>query len=194
MEAVHPSGGELEYLPVAGSVAAALMVRLMLPSQKSSRRLVACAIAAILVLGAAFALTTGAVAAGSRTARGQFESDVVVEGCTSPVGICTHGTLRGGVNAEFDFTATSLVPTADTAATSVLLYTGDIVLSNQFGTLTCKDAGAFQSAGSGAVSSVCTIVEGTGQYSGATGTIQFVGNFTLPEGGEGEYRAVINLQ
>lgn len=166
----------------------------MFRTQKSSRRLVAWGVAATLVLGATFALTSGAVAAGSHTARGLFESDVVVDGCTSPVGICTHGTLTGGVNAEFDFTATSLVPTADTAATSVLLYTGDIVVSHKFGTLTCKDAGAFQSAGAGAVSSVCTIVAGTGDYAGATGSIQFVGNFTLPDGGEGEYRAVINLQ
>ena len=139
-----------------------------------------------------FALTSQSAAAASKRARGQFSSNVVTEGCLSPVGICTAGTLTGGLNGSFEFTATSLVPTADTPTTSVLLYTGDIVVTTHHGTITCKDAGAFESTGAGAVSSVCHIVSGTGDYSGSTGSIQFVGNFTFEGGGEGEYRAVIN--
>ena len=148
----------------------------------------------LTVVGALLSAAAGGdVAAASRRARGHFASNVVTEGCTSPVGICTAGTLTGGVNGTFVFTATSLQPTADTPTTGVLLYTGDIVLTTRFGTLTCKDAGAFESTGSGAVSSVCAVVGGTGNLTGAAGTVQFVGNFTFEGGGEGEYRAVIDV-
>jgi hypothetical protein len=120
---------------------------------------------------------------------------VVVSGpdCLSSIGLCTRGTLSGGLKGEFFFTGTSLVPTADTATTGVVLYTGDIVLATKDGTLTCKDAGGFQTVGAGAVSSVCAIVSGTGRLAGASGTIQFVGNFTLADGGDGDYRASVSL-
>jgi hypothetical protein len=46
-------------------------------------------------------------------------------------------------------------------------------------------------SGDGAVSSVCAIVSGTGTLAGASGEIQFVGNFTS-NGGTGDYRATIS--
>ena len=147
----------------------------------------------ILVSLSLVTITSFDIFAASRHYRGQFASSVVVDGCTSAVTICTHGTLTGGLNGEFDFTATSLSPTIDSATTSVLTYTGDIEITSRDGTLFCKDAGAFQSVDPGAVSSVCTIVGGTGDYTGATGYIQFVGTFTFADGGDGEYRAVINV-
>ena len=145
-------------------------------------------------------LLVSIVATGSTTARaaanivGHFSS-VVVGGpeCLSPIGLCTRGTLSGGLKGEFFFTATSLVPTADTSTTGVVLYTGDIVLTTKDGTLTCKDAGGFQTVGAGAVASVCGIVAGTGRLAGASGTIQFVGTFTVADGGDGDYRASVSL-
>ena len=125
---------------------------------------------------------------------GHFSS-VVVGGpdCLSPIGLCTRGTLSGGLKGSFFFTATSLVPTADTPTTGVVLYTGEIVLTTKDGTLTCKDAGGFQTVGAGAVSSVCAIVAGTAGLAGASGTIQFVGTFTVADGGDGDYRASVSL-
>lgn len=144
------------------------------------------------------ALLVSIVAVGSTasaaTIVGHFSS-VVVSGpdCLSPIGLCTRGTLSGGLKGEFFFTATSLVPTADTPATGVVLYTGEIVLTTKDGTLTCRDAGGFQTVGAGAVSSVCAIVGGTADLTGASGTIQFVGNFTLADGGDGDYRGSVTL-
>jgi hypothetical protein len=63
-----------------------------------------------------------------------------------------------------------------------VLYTGDLSVRTKDGEFICKDAGAFRTTGDGAVSSLCTIVSGTGAYSGATGTIQFTG----ASGGNGD--------
>jgi len=132
--------------------------------------------------------------ASAATIVGHFSS-VVVTGpdCLSPIGLCTRGTLSGGLKGEFFFTATSLVPTADSPATGVVLYTGDILLTTKDGTLTCKDTGGFQTVGAGAVASVCAIVAGSGDLAGASGTIQFIGNFTFADGGDGDYRASVSL-
>jgi hypothetical protein len=138
-------------------------------------------------------IVTAIVAAASNEDHGKFASMVITAGCTSPVGICTAGTLTGGLKGSFEFTATSLVPTADTPSTSVLLYTGDIVVHTDGGDLLCKDAGAFESTGDGAVSSVCHITGGTGDFVGAQGQIQFVGTFTFAAGGNGDYRAVLDV-
>ena len=73
----------------------------------------------------------------------------------------------------------------------MFFYSGDLTLETKSGTVHCKDADAFESIGDGAVSSVCTIVAGTGEFAGVTGEIQFLGNFTAAAGGDGEYRAVL---
>lgn len=148
-----------------------------------------------LVITAAVAVAVPALdaVATAKQDHGRFSSMVVTTGCTSPVGICTAGTLTGGLKGRFEFTASSLVPTADTPTTSVFLYTGDIVVHTERGDLLCKDAGAFESTGDGAVSSVCHIIGGTGEFVGAQGQIQFVGTFTFDAGGDGEYRAVVDV-
>ena len=127
------------------------------------------------------------------TLRGHFSSDVDTEGCASIVGICTEGTLTGALKGIFSFTATSLTASADTPVTGVMFYTGDITLTTKDGVLFCKDAGAFDTEAPGAVSSVCSITGGTGEFTGASGTIQFVGTFTFTDGGNGEYRAMISV-
>ncbi len=148
-------------------------------------------LASVLLLSIVAVDSTANAAA---NAVGHFSS-VVVSGpdCLSPIALCTRGTLSGVLKGEFFFTATSLVPTADTPTTGVVLYTGDIVLTTKDGTLTCKDAGGFQTVAAGAVSSVCAIVGGTAGLAGASGTIQFVGTFTFADGGDGDYRASVSL-
>jgi hypothetical protein len=147
---------------------------------------------ASVLLISVVAVDSSVVAAAN--AVGHFRSAVVgPPDCLSPIGLCTQGTLSGGLKGDFFFTATSLVPTADTATTGVVLYTGDIVLTTKDGTLTCKDAGGFQTVGAGAVASVCAVVGGSAGLAGASGTIQFVGTFTVADGGDGDYRASISL-
>lgn len=130
------------------------------------------------------------VASAASRATGNFSSSVLPAAeCTSAIGICTRGTLTGGLKGEFSFVGTSLMPSADTPTTGVVFYTGDLTLTTKDGELRCKDAGALLTTGAGAVSSVCVIVGGTGGFAGATGTIQFTGTFTSASGGDGEYRA-----
>ena len=137
------------------------------------------------------AATTVTLSAATR--RGHFSSIVDTELCASIVGICTEGTLTGALKGIFSFTATSLTPSIDTATTGVVFYTGDLILTTKDGQLFCKDAGAFDGNEPGAVSSVCSISGGTGEFAGVSGTIQFVGTFTLAGGGDGEYRAMITV-
>jgi|SRR5688500_6629610 len=138
-----------------------------------------------------FAVAAATASVSAATKRGHFSSVVNTTTCASPVGICTEGTLTGALKGTFSFTATSLTPSADTAITGVMFYTGDITLTTRDGVLQCKDAGAFEVNAPGAVSSVCSIIGGTGEFAAASGTIQFVGTFTLADGGDGEYRAMI---
>ena len=144
--------------------------------------------AAALVIFVVVAATAGLSAA---TLRGHFSSVVDTETCASIVGICTDGTLTGALKGTFSFTATSLTPSADSPTTGVMFYTGDITLTTRDGLLFCKDAGAFDVNAPGAVSSVCSITGGTGEFAGASGTIQFLGTFTFADGGDGEYRAML---
>jgi hypothetical protein len=145
------------------------------------------AVSVLVVIGAATVW-----AAGTRSLSGHFSSTVVTgPTCQSPVGLCTDGSLTGGIKGSFSFTGTSLIPTVDTPTTGVVLYTGDLSVRAKDGEFTCKDAGAFRTSGDGAVSSVCTIVSGTGAYSGATGTIQFTGTFSSTSGGNGDYSGTL---
>ena len=151
------------------------------------------ALAGAVVVAATVVVFAASAVAGSNVVKGNFSS-VVVSGpdCPSPVGLCTQGELTGGLKGTFFFSASALIPTADTPSTGVLLYTGDITIEAKGGTLTCKDAGAFRTTGDGAVSSVCAVVAGTGDYAGAGGTVQYVGNFSAETGGVGDYRAAIS--
>lgn len=140
-----------------------------------------------------FVVTAATAGLSAATRRGHFSSVVDSEACASIVGICTEGTLTGALKGTFSFTATSLTPSADTETTGVMFYTGDIRLTTRDGVLLCKDAGAFDVNAPGAVSSVCSVTGGTGEFAGASGTIQFVGTFTFADGGDGEYRAMITV-
>lgn len=149
-------------------------------------RAIAVVVAASMLLVAGY--TGGLALAGRSSVSGRFSSVVVPPPtCNSPVGLCTEGTLTGGLKGTFSFRGTSVIQTVDTPSTTVVLYTGDLTVRTKDGELMCKDAGALRTIAEGAVSSVCTIVTGTGAYSGVTGTLQFVGNFSSTIGGVGDY-------
>jgi hypothetical protein len=136
---------------------------------------------AVVALAGAAALVsggTGARAASDQPVSGTIRSQLVMgPTCTSPIGLCTAGEFRGGIRGTFIFTATSLVPTADTPTTEVSLYTGDLVIQTKDGDLLIKDAGAFNTGSSGDVASVSTIVGGTAGLLGAAGAIRISGIF-----------------
>lgn len=133
---------------------------------------------------ATLALTADA-SSDAQQAQGHLRSQAFTVGCTSPVALCTAGRMDGVIEGDFVFTADSLVP-SDTPG--VFFYTGHIVVQTSRGQLTCQDAGAYSFADpTGPVADLCTIVAGSGDWSGVNGTLRIHGTFTLAGGGDSRY-------
>ena len=110
--------------------------------------------------------------------------------CTSAVGICGKGSFSGALRGDYFSPFTSIVPTADTPSTNVVLFTADTTLHARLSTLTgdiaFKEGGAFHVAGEGEFSELFSVVSGTGAFAGASG--QIYGNGTAVNGaGVGAY-------
>ncbi len=111
--------------------------------------------------------------------------------CTSPIGICGTGSFKGDLNANSEFTGTSLTPTVDTPTTGVVVLTADNVFHTDNGDLMSKPALVLSTTGAGDVAVVDTIIGGTGGWAGATGFIKAIGTLTPAAGGEGDYTGEI---
>jgi hypothetical protein len=145
-------------------------------------------VAGVLLLLALLAGSSDAAAAGCKKLTGKFTlTPVAGAECASPVGVCTAGAFSGVLTGTSAFTGSSLTPTADTAATSVMVLTGDTVLQTNDGMLQTKDAVVLRTTGAGDFAEVDTVVAGDGAFTGATGVIRAHGTFTAAAGGEGEY-------
>ena len=128
-------------------------------------------------LATALALPVAARAKDCVNVSGPF-SAVPPASCASPVGICTHGRLTGGLSATYDFVADSqsvVFPTANLTGHSVItLDKGGAVLQGQ-------DTSAL-SLVTGAFTTTVHIVGGTHQYKKGGGTIVAVGVFDFATG------------
>jgi hypothetical protein len=105
---------------------------------------------------------------------------VVTTGCTSPVGLCTAGTFFGDglLNGTTSLVADGLVPAAGmplVEAASTLSYSALLTITTRNGTLTTRDTGIFDTAGTGLFASRDIVVGGTGIFAGATGHIFYTG-------------------
>jgi hypothetical protein len=167
----------------------------------SWQRQIARRLTPFLLAGFALLLVSASASAEAqcRRVRGFYEEHAAdPNSCPSPVGLCIEGEFSGNIKGMFRATATSLVPTADTPATGVLLFTGDGVtnaqIAGQHGELTFKSAGAFQSTGAGNIVDLQYITGGTGDLAGASGVIRASGVFDPATGmGESEYEGMICL-
>ncbi len=132
-----------------------------------------------------------------RVVLGSLDLIPVSDSCASPVGVCGKGTFRGLLRGPYTSVLTSLVPTADTAQTGVVLITGDTPLQarlgNKTGVINFKDSGAFHTTGDGEFAELFSIVSGTGDFTGATGTLFISGTFDFAAGGDGTYHGTICL-
>ena len=106
--------------------------------------------------------------------------------CPSPFGLCASVSFGGDLAGMSFFTGTSQVSTVDTPTTSVILLTGDNTLQTSGGTLTIKDAVLLQTTGEGHFAEVDTVVGGSGEWAGATGTLRAQGTFANGSG-TGDY-------
>jgi hypothetical protein len=145
------------------------------------------ALLAAVALGAAAAASAGPC----KTYTGTFTA-VAPADCSSPVGICTHGTLAGGFPSTYDFVADTLVPTGDDGE---FTYTGhSVITTTQGAQLFGSDSGhiTFEPDGTAPFVTTVQIVGGTRQYEGATGQFVAPGVLDLATGATvGSYTARI---
>lgn len=133
---------------------------------------------AIMVLAACvFAFTAGAAHADEcKLVRAQIVSNPILGCPTSPIGLCTSGTIEGnhGLHGSTSFTADSAAPGPGTApnAAATISYSGVLEIATAHGMLVTRDTGIFDQA-TGVFSSfdVVDSDDSTGQYAGATGTL-----------------------
>lgn len=141
-------------------------------------------------LAAVLAAPGVAPAAECTSVSGPF-SAVPPASCASPVGICTHGQLTGGLTATYDFVAdtqTVAFPTASlTGHSTITTDKGGAVLQGQDTSTLSLVTGAF--------TTTVRIVGGTQKYKKASGTIVAVGVFDFATGGTaGTYTGTICKQ
>jgi hypothetical protein len=111
---------------------------------------------------------------------GHFEAHVVPPPeCAAP--FCTAGRVWGGVQGNYTFSMTSLVPSG--AVPSIMFFTGQSVITTKnddvvFGT----DTGSLDLGPEGGFASLITFTGGTGSMAGATGQIRLRGQLDQAEG------------
>src|SRR6185436_13949533 len=101
---------------------------------------------------------------------------LITYGCTSPIGFCAAGTLRGhhGFRGNFFFSALSFDPiVSDTLGR--LVVPGVSTYTTNDGRLTISDVSVFDTP-RGTFAGVGRITEGTGRFAGATGDVFTTGN------------------
>jgi hypothetical protein len=135
----------------------------------------------VLPVLSALAMLTDVSAGQAAVSCRAFEATILLhatkEGCTSPVGLCTKGTVESSdpslSGATWFFTASGTAPSAGLPATlqpvSMLSYAGSVVITTpRDGTFTTSNAGVFDTA-AGAFSQLDHVTGGTGKFAGAEG-------------------------
>lgn len=117
--------------------------------------------------------------------RGAIDAVFVADGCRSPVGLCTRGTVRGGgrLHGGTAFTTLAMAPSAGMPlleAPTELSYSGELVISTRRGDLWVRDLGVF-SATRGKFTEMARVAGGTGRFEGAYGTFFIFGD-VKPDG------------
>lgn len=113
-----------------------------------------------------------------------FGETLIPPDCPSPVGICGRGLVVGGglLNGTEQGTLLGLAPTAGLGApvpSSTFSYVEEIVFTTGHGTLTARAVGIID-ATANKVTSLSSVVSGTGRFAGATGFLYANGEFTDP--------------
>ena len=106
-------------------------------------------------------------------------------GCTSPIGICTLGTLTGEFPSTYEFTMDTLVPAGPPAPPDKFVYTGHSVITDAHGGILFGSDSGFISIDLPALSAFVTTVEivaGTRGYKHATGSFVATGELDFITG------------
>ena len=111
---------------------------------------------------------------------GHFEAHVVPPAdCPSP--FCTAGRVWGGIQGNYSFVMTSLVPSG--AVPSIMFFTGQSTIAVKNDELTFgTDTGSLDLGPEGGFASLITFTGGTGSMIGATGQIRLRGQLDQAAG------------
>jgi hypothetical protein len=104
--------------------------------------------------------------------------------------------MFGKLKGEARFVASMITLSVDTPVTGVVFVTGDTLLvdaklGTKRGTLNIKNAAAYRTVGEGDLSDTQTIVGGTGDFAGATGTLRITGTFLAGTGGSSSFEGTV---
>lgn len=143
-----------------------------------------CVTAAVLVLAASTAFASPKC----KPVVGHFQAQVVPPGEPCEGVLCTTGRVWGGIQGEYQFTMSSLVPSGPTGVASIFFFTGKSRIFLKSGDeLRGTDTGSIDLpqppfGGQGGFASLITFDGGTGTMSGATGQIRLRGELSLEDG------------
>jgi hypothetical protein len=137
-------------------------------SRRGMLRLVGCG---GVVFAAGVATRSAAAKKGCFVIRGEQEDSLVAAGCTSPVGFCAAGTFKGnhGFHGTSAFSATAFDPIPSDPL-GRLAVPGTSTYTTPNGQITVSDVSVFDVA-RGTFAGTGRIVEGTGEFDGATGDV-----------------------
>ncbi len=155
------------------------------------RRIATCATLAAVI---AAAPATLAARPSCRPVNGHFEARLVPPpDCTSVVGVCTAGRVWGGLQGDYQFTMSKLVPTAEPETPSIFFFTGRSVVHTKDGDLHGVDTGTIDlPPGQGGFASLISWTGGTGPYASTTGQIRLRGFLDAAAGStSGDYEGSI---
>jgi hypothetical protein len=132
----------------------------------------------VLTAGAAGTIATSRKASASdhcRKIRATIIDTVTSEDCSSPVGVCTVGTVTGsGLRGSFQATAESVIPGATPGTLSIDAFD---TITTPRGTLTLRFSGLIDPV-NGVVTFVGQSPVGTGRFEGVTGRLYANGAIT----------------
>jgi len=152
-----------------------------------------CAIPVAGLLASAAFLGTAEAKPKSISIKGKLTSQSVAgPTCTSPIGLCAVGEMKGTLNGPFEFVASTLVPAEKPG---VLFMTGVSVIHDKAGDVRCDDSAALNTAegSDGELVGLCEITGLTGRWAGASGYLQSFGTFDAASGGAEDYVGKIVL-
>ena len=110
-----------------------------------------------------------------RAVNAPISTTFFVDGCTSPTGLCTQGTISSGaLQGTTSFVDLTLQPSD--SGTS-LLYTGQLTVTTDSGTVTINDYGIVDET-TGNFFELDRVVGGTGAFDGAVGLLTSQGVMT----------------
>jgi hypothetical protein len=124
---------------------------------------------------------------------GTQQTVLVSDGCTSPVGFCTQGTFKGkhGFKGTCAFSALAFDPIPSDPL-GRLAVPGTSTYATNDGQITVSEASVFDIA-QGTFAGVGRIIEGTGEFAGATGDVFTYGHIS-EDGSSFTTKFVIELQ